>query len=268
MMPGRALLVACGAGAILSCSLVTDTSDLAGGARDGGDGGPRPFCTGVSSSSAFCDSFDAGDPPGFGWRGGAPSTTSGAVMRVRLDAPDAPTPPGYLEATLPSLGGAGCFGQAQLAKDLTSSGAAFSSLHLEFMARLDAADAGLGFVRLNLEPGGDSAASWQLDFSVKTDAVSESEGWTPPTGPTQYGALGTLSRHLVVGAWTQVSIDVTLTQPRVEVAFDGGRALSAPSATVTREFSPTIARLLLGPLTTTCGGPRGLRVDNVRFAVK
>lgn len=249
-----------------SDALADTTSSLEAG--DGGDGGTQtgPFCSEPNRSTAFCASFDDGNPVTFDWDGNQAS--SGTRLELIDDEEDLPSPPGALRAVVEPPADTNCFGRADLSKTLTLP-AGLSKVHAEFMARVDNVSSRFSYARLYTRSSTDAAGSWVIGLSHAEGQSDYSESYTPPVGQeVPLGQGEAFTRYLQRNKWTKVAIDVTISPPHFEVSFDGVVVSSQESRVLQEKLSLQEATLEMGPLIGNCPSNLDISFDNVRFTVE
>ena len=232
-----------------------DTSDAATG----------PFCQGTPVATAFCASFDEGNPPSFDWDG--PALESNAPVTLVEGKPGTPSPPGAVPTAAADADD--CFAQGQISKTFVQS-AAFTKLHAEFMIKVDAVGVRFTYARLVAKPSPNLEVGWALSLLHDPQPASLfGEQWTPPTGTSpSLGQGPAFKRHLVAGKWTKVAVDLTFDPPHFEVFFDGVSVSSHDSVVATSAFSPVSATLTIGAHSGDCPGDIDVSFDNVKFSTE
>ncbi|WP_146649272.1 hypothetical protein [Labilithrix luteola] len=247
-----------------------DSSDVASPADGGGDAADGttsgPFCSGPPVATAFCASFDEGNPASFDWNG-PPDINGKAGLEVIANAPGTPSAPGALRATVEPSATNDCLGRAELSKTISAS-RPINKVHAEFMTKVDLVSSRFSYVHLTANSASDTGGSWQVGLS-HADSVSDySEIWNPPVG--QQVGLGQgppFSRYLLTGRWTKVAIDMTISPPHFDVSFDDVPVASRDSAVV-KELTAQGATLAIGPLIGVCPSNTEVWFDNVRLSVE
>lgn len=229
------------------------------------DGAPGAFCTAPSTPTSFCESFDDGNPLGFGWDDGPALSGGGNFVKTDLEA-GAPSPPGALQATLP-VRSSNCFQYALLGKTLTLTNA--TKLHVSFMARLDSADDTTDFTFVEFSAhAAMGPENWDLGLQATTSSMIERETWTTSAGQQFANGSNAFSRWLAPGKWTSVAMDIDFATAHVDVSLDGNTAVSMGSTVVTNPFSPASVDISIGATTGRCGAAVDISFDNVRFSVE
>lgn len=226
-----------------------------------------PFCTTPNSTTAFCASFDDGNPVSFDWDGIEVSSS-----RTRLEVVNGvvgiPSPPGALHAAVELLADTTCYARANLRKTL-SVPTALSKVHAEFVTKVDAVNTRFSFARFMTQSATDTAGSWSIGLSHAEGLSDYSETYTPAAGqPISLGQGEAFSRYLQLGKWTKVAIDITFAPAHFDVSFDDVVVASHDSSVLKEKLPSQGMTLELGPITGLCPPNLDMSFDNVRISVE
>jgi hypothetical protein len=262
-------------GAFAGCLLSADFDNLQGGepaaqvdadsdapgdsssARDDGavvdaptsDAGTSPGCS--AADAQFCADFDRGALSD-GWT--RLEVTGGDASR---DPATFVSPPYSFVSSTPSLDSAGS-SKARLVKEF---GLTISEVHLRMRVRIDAADPNnqdAELVSVAFLPG----TNYTLYLMLRSGGDELMEYVPPGDAAGSWTMRHALKGAIPRGAWTTVSVDVSLTVPAVSVSIEGSEVLDTAITPGKTSASPV---LRVGTNATGPSAPWQVHIDDVLF---